>query len=328
MSAAPSRRKLSWIALASALIAACGSSSNSGNAGTGGTSGNGPHSNGTGGSLIGTGGGPSGGAAGQSASPAGTGGGRVGVGGGNSSGGSAGATAGAAGNGGAGAAANHCGARPGLVFCDSFEADAPGAPPAPWTVTQTTAGQVAIDGTNPAASGTRSVHVAPTDNDYDTFLDLRDTAVLPVAGGKLYVRFYIRLAAGMTAKHNTLVRGDLFASPGTGNNLLFGEDNQMILESISGDAQAAMSNQSFYTDGKIGAGAPAGVWTCIELLLDHAAPAIDVWVNDVEVPDLHRTDWKIDAYDYLRFGFEKYAGPASDIWYDDVALGTQKIGCN
>ena len=214
------------------------------------------------------------------------------------------------------------------MFCDSFEADAPGAPPAPWTTTQSSAGQVTVDATNPAASGARSVHVVPTDNDYDTFLNLHDPSVLPVAGGKLYVRFYIRLAAGMTAKHNTLVRGDLFAAPGTGNNLLFGEDNQMIFESITGDAQAAMSNQNYYSDGKIGPSAPAGVWTCIELLLDHAAPAIDVWVNDVEVPDLHQTAWKIDAYDYLRFGFEKYAGPASDIWYDDIAIGTQKIGCN
>ncbi|HSS39638.1 MAG TPA: hypothetical protein VLT58_12800, partial [Polyangia bacterium] len=213
-------------------------------------------------------------------------------------------------------------------FCDSFEADAPGAPPAPWTTTQTTAGQVTVDGTSPAAGGTRSIHVVPTDNDYDTFLNLHDTAVLPVAGGKLYVRFYVRLLNGMTAKHNTLVRGDLYAAPGTGNNLLFGEDNQMIFESISGDAQAAMSNQNFYSDGKIGPSAPAGVWTCIELMLDHAAPAIDVWVNDVEVPDLHQTAWKIDAYDYLRFGFEKYAGPASDIWYDDIAIGTQKLGCN
>lgn len=37
--------------------------------------------------------------------------------------------------------------------------------------------------------------------------------------------------------------------------------------------------------------------------------------------------WGIDACDYLRFGFEKYAGPASELWYDDIAIGTQPIGC-
>jgi hypothetical protein len=30
----------------------------------------------------------------------------------------------------------------------------------------------------------------------------------------------------------------------------------------------------------------------------------------------------------VRFGFEKYAGPGIDIWYDDIAIGTQRIGCN
>ena len=133
----------------------------------------------------------------------------------------------------------------------------------------------------------------------------------------------------MTAGHNTFVRADLFAAPGNGNNLLFSEDNQMIMESIGGDGQSAMSNNAYYSDGNmIGAHFDQGQWTCVEILLDHNAPAIDVWVNGAEVPDLHSTAWKIDAYDYLRFGFEKYAGPASEIWYDDIAFGTQPIGCN
>lgn len=327
-----SRHAYARIALACALCVGCGSGGSSGSA-SGGAAGafKGAGGLGAGGAAAGAGG-----AAGQTVPPGGTGGtpatggsraGAGGAGGGSAGGGGAagGGTAGAAGG---GASASHCGARPGLVFCDSFEAAASGAPPAPWTTTQSSPGQVTVDGTSPAASGVHSVHVVPTDNDYDTFLNLHDTSVLPVAGGKLYVRFYIRLLNGMTVKHNTLVRGDLFAAPGTGNNLLFGEDNQMIFESIIGDAQAAMSNQNFYGDGKIGPAAPAGVWTCLEILLDHAAPAIDVWMNDVEVPDLHQTAWKIDAYDYLRFGFEKYGGPASDIWYDDIAIGTQKIGCN
>jgi len=216
-----------------------------------------------------------------------------------------------------------------MVFCDDFEADAPGAPPAPWTTTEGTATQVTVDGTTPANSGSKSIHVAPTSNDYDTFLALHDPAVLPVAGGKLYLRFFIRLAQPMTAQHNTFVRADLYAAQGNGNNLLFSEDNQMIMESIGGDGQSAMSNNSYYSDGNmIGAHLEQGKWACVEILLDHNTPAIDVWVNNVEVPDLHSTAWKIDAYDYLRFGFEKYAGPASDLWYDDIAFGTQPIGCS
>jgi hypothetical protein len=56
----------------------------------------------------------------------------------------------------------------------------------------------------------------------------------------------------------------------------------------------------------------------------------DVWVDGKEVPDLHHTDWPQDSYDALRFGFEKYDGtePPSEIWYDDIAVGTERIGCN
>ncbi|HVV51856.1 MAG TPA: hypothetical protein VHO06_19465, partial [Polyangia bacterium] len=229
---------------------------------------------------------------------------------------------------GGGAAAGHCGARSGLLFCDDFEADAPGAPPAPWTTSIIGSGTVTVDGTDPAASGTKSVHVQDADGDYDTLLALHDAAVLPSTTGRLYVRFYIRLAAPMTAGHNSFVLGDLYASPGDAGSLRFSEDNQMLAESIGGDARGAMSNNNFYNDGKIGAGFTAGQWACVELLLDHAAPEIDVWLNGAEIPDLKSTAWAIDAYDYLRFGFEKYAGPGSELWYDDIAIGTQPIGCN
>jgi hypothetical protein len=311
-----------------------GGSATGGQVGTG-TGGSGSGGQATGGQVgSGTGGASTGGAGGSGGKGAGGGSGGA-VGSGGNSGGSSGAGGHAGGAGasqggsGGGSSASHCAARPGMVFCDDFEADAPGAPPAPWTTTEGTATQVTVDGTSPANSGSKSVHVQPASGDYDTFLTLHETAVLPVSGGKLYLRFFIRLDQPMTAQHNTFVRADLFAAQGNGNNLLFSEDNQMIMESIGGDGQSAMSNNAYYSDGNmIGAHFDQGQWACVEILLDHNTPAIDVWVNSVEVPDLHSTAWKIDAYDYLRFGFEKYAGPASDLWYDDIAFGTQPIGCN
>ncbi len=348
MRAGPRRRIAAdpWIAgaawLALALSAGCaasgssvsnvsgagGSQGGAGGKGLGGASGGGI---GAGGTLAGGGGAGSGGTStGTSGAGGGAGGAGAGAGGsGAGNGGSAGAITGGTGSGGSGGAAvTPCSPRPGLLFCDTFEADAPGAPPAPWTTSINGSGTVTIDGNSPARSGTKSVHIQDGTNDYDTLLALHDAAILPSVTGRFYLRFYIRLAAPMTMGHNSFVLGDLYASPGSGNSLRFSEDNQMIAESIMGDAQGAMSNNNYYNDGKIGVAFAAGEWTCVELLLDHAAPEIDVWVGDVEVPGLHSTAWKIDAYDYLRFGFEKYAGPASEIWYDDIAVGTQKIGCN
>ena len=65
-----------------------------------------------------------------------------------------------------------------------------------------------------------------------------------------------------------------------------------------------------------------------ELLVDPARSEVDMWVNGTEVPDLHRMDWQQDPVGALRFGFEKYAGPDADIWYDDVAVGTDRLGCD
>ena len=321
--------------IALCLGCGCAARSSSGSA-SGGSNGSGSGSGGGGlASGGGTGGGPgSGGMVPASGGASATGG--IGAGGatlgsgghgGVSGGGASGGASAGAGAGGSGVAADPCAPRPGLLLCDTFEADAPGPPPAPWTTSITGSGKVTIDGTAPANSGTRSVHIEDAASDYDTLLALHDPAILPSTTGRFYLRFFIRLAAPMTMGHNSFVLGDLYASQGNGNFLRFSEDNQMLAESIMGDAQGAMSNNQYYNDHQIGVGFTAGRWTCVELLLDHVKPEIDVWVDDVEVPDLHSTAWKIDAYDYLRLGFEKYAGPASEIWYDDIAIGTQKIGC-
>ena len=139
----------------------------------------------------------------------------------------------------------------------------------------------------------------------------------------------MRLGAAMTSGHNSFILADPYAMQGTGNNLRLGEMYGMLMYTIMGDSHAALSNQNYYNDGnKPGVAFAPGTWVCLEVLIDHTAPEIDVWVDGTEVPDLHHTDFPLDSYDSVRLGFEKYAGPGSDIWYDDVAVGTARIGCN
>jgi hypothetical protein len=211
------------------------------------------------------------------------------------------------------------------VFCDDFE-KAGAALAAPWTTQFGSPGNVTVDGTTPAHSGTKSVHVYGSG--FQTFFTLSKASILPVAGGRLYFRAYMRLGAAMTMGHNTFILGDLAASPGGGNAMRIGEQNAMLMYTFMGDAHGALSNQNYYNDGKPGVVFPPGSWSCLEVLVDAGKPEIDVWVDGTEVPDLHHTDFPVDAYDSLHFGFESYAGPASDIWYDDVAIGTARIGCN
>jgi hypothetical protein len=225
--------------------------------------------------------------------------------------------------------ATPCALSSGLLFCDDFEEATTSALPSPWSTSIIGSGTVTVDDMTPAHSGTRSVHVSDADADYDTLLLFHDTAVLPAPAGWFYLRAFVRLGAAMSAGHNSFVLADLASSPGQGNDLRLGEDDQMLMYTVMGDAHGALSNANYYSDGMLpGVQLAPGVWTCLEVLLDSKSPEIDVWVGGAEVPDLHHTDFPVDDYDRLQFGFEKYAGPAMDIWYDDIAIGTERIGCN
>jgi len=281
----------------------------SGGAGAAGSAGAAGGSAGVTGAAGGAGSGPTGGGGGT--------GGGAGAGGRGGTGGGAGRV-GAGGS--AGGAANACASRPGLIFCDSFEAAAAGSTPsaAPWSTQIIGAGTVTIDGAQSTPGGQRSVHMSGGSNDYDTLLVLRSASILPTAGGRFYVRFFARFNRALATGHNTFLLADVFARQGQGNNFRFGEDGGFLEYTTLGDSNAGHA-----------AGVPIApaTWTCIEILLDHVKPEIDVWVNGAEIADMHHTNYPLDDYDNLRFGFEKYAGPALDVWYDDIAVGTERIGC-
>jgi len=101
----------------------------------------------------------------------------------------------------------------------------------------------------------------------------------------------------------------------------------MLMYTVSGDTHGALANEKFYTDHMPGAAFTAAQWGCLEVMLDQGKTEISVSLDGKSIPDLHHTDFPLDAYDALRFGFEKYAGPVDDVWYDDVALGTAPLGC-
>lgn len=229
-----------------------------------------------------------------------------------------------AGGGGA-ATADFCAARPGLAFCETFEAlpAGPASANPPWTPSINGDGTLTIDA-GVAHSGSHSLQVHGSG--FSTFLVLaRDS--LPAMSGPLHVRVFVRMADAMTDGHNTLFVADLNAAPGTGNAFRLGEMNAMLMYTVSGDAHGALANANYYADHLPGAALTAASWGCVEVTLDHEKPEIRVGLDGAELEDLHHTDWAVDAYDALRFGFEKYAGPVGDVWYDDIAVGTSTIGC-
>jgi len=240
-------------------------------------------------------------------------------------GGNASAGSGNAGSAGA-ASADYCAARTGLTFCETFEAQGAGQAVAkpPWTPAVNGDGQVVIDD-QVAHSGQHSLKVHGSG--FTTFLVLNG-GTFPPTTGPLHVRMFVRLSEAMTGGHNTFLVADTQAAPGAGNTFRLGEMNAMLMYTVSGDTHGALANENYYNDHLPGAALAAMTWSCVEVVLDHQKPEVAVSLDGKSVPDLHHTDWALDAYDTLRFGFEKYAGPVSDVWYDDIAVGTAPLGCN
>jgi hypothetical protein len=315
--------------LALGLAFACSPAGSSPSPGASGSAANGNAGASTGGSA--TGGSSAGGANGSSAGTSGSASGASSAAGSASAGsgnvaGSAGSTAGgSAGSGGAGST-DYCSARAGLSLCETFETQPAGAAQAkaPWTPAINGDGQVTIDD-QVAHGGKQSLKIHGSG--FTTFLVLNG-APFPPTSGPLHVRMYVRLAEPMTGGHNTFLVADTQAAPGAGNAFRLGEMNAMLMYTVMGDTHGALANENYYNDHLPGAALTALSWSCLEVALDHQKPEVQVSLDGKAIADLHHTDWALDAYDTLRFGFEKYAGPVSDVWYDDIAVGTAPLGCN
>jgi hypothetical protein len=80
-----------------------------------------------------------------------------------------------------------------------------------------------------------------------------------------------------------------------------------------------------------GVAVPTGRWSCVEAFF--GKDELRLWLDGSEVAPLHVTRWRNQAapwspaYDRVRLGFHDFQGPAVDVWYDDVALDTARIGC-
>jgi len=169
-------------------------------------------SDGDGGAALGGSAGASGGSAGSSAAAGSAG--SAGA----SSGGAAGSSAaGSGGLGGAGSGVATCPA--GALFCDDFEEDAVGQPPAaPWSPS-TNAGTVAVDSTR-AFSGSKAVLAsAPNGPTYRrAFIGLGSgSPIFPGAASEMYGRAMIWLEAAPTEVHWTMIQAQGPAADGTHN---------------------------------------------------------------------------------------------------------------
>ena len=235
------------------------------------------------------------------------------------------------GTGGAGGSPGACGA----LFCESFEDIADGAPPDPAIWTRTSM-DIVVDSTRAARGGKKSLHIPPltTGAKY-----IRENKTIPMMGQSFFGRVYLWIEKQPLEKpgslyHWTLLSADELVDFNAGKVLRLG-----------GHIEGAGTNWvrfNFQTHGNPGETGLSDQqliltpqkWYCFEFYYSLPDNEARIWLDGVEDPKLH---WKgpmggyvfPTAVTWMTFGWAEYQAAKTpwEVWIDEIALDTKKIGC-
>ncbi len=246
---------------------------------------------------------------------------------------SAAGAAGAAGVAGASGGSDGCS---GALFCDDFEAYT-GTPGAPWAVKKNAQGSVTIDGAQ-HQSGTKAVKFTTSGAMAYQQAYISIDKIFPVAQNAFYGRIMIYTTkAPDDGVHWTMIQGEGVAAGGiTRAEVRYGGQHQQGLMA-NYDSAGKKSDCWQHSQTKM----PEGKWACMEWYFEGATNTQKFWLDGKAIDDLtvvgqgdgciaHDTSdqWIFPNFERVYLGWESYqTDPAREVWIDDVALGTSKIGC-
>jgi hypothetical protein len=220
------------------------------------------------------------------------------------------------------------------TFCDDFEQQTGSAPAGRWTVGAANCqgtGTVTVD-TAVAHSGSRSVKVAGGGG----YCNHAFFGTSVPGSGVLYGRFWVRHTTPLPTGHVTFMA--LHDTADGGRDLRAGGQNQALQWNRESD-DATLPAQSPAGVAR-SVPLPTGTWSCFEFAIDGAAGQLRTWLGATEVaglvvdgvptPDIDQQwlgrAWHPAVTD-LRLGWESYGSDADTLWFDDVAIGSGRIGC-
>jgi hypothetical protein len=249
-------------------------------------------------------------------------------GGGGSSGGSSGAgSAGmggdSAGSGGSSGSAPTDNCPAGASFCADFEgAGIPmGASYQPTYQAAMWADFVAFDGTQKHA-GDQALMVKPTGSSGYSYRILS----VPAPAPSFWVRLYVRSDEDLgQAEHNAFFG----ASTGTGDQnsgeiMEVAEQYCQVVMNLKDDVVLSIGGMAACgTGGKLLA---KDTWHCMEAFFDGPNGGVQVFSDGMPIID--KVGWTAKTFQTFVFGFIGFHGPSRTMWYDDVALGTTRLGCS
>jgi hypothetical protein len=165
------------------------------------------------------------------------------------------------------------------------------------------------------------------------------TRPLPTGTNRLHVRAWVYLTRqlGMNpgANHETLI-GIRRLSGEANDEVRFGE-----IKGVIGTNEVPSDNISPRMDRwGMGPVVAANRWACIEVafLADQAQHTLLAWADGVMVHSITAPDqwqngalpanWMNGKFVEAIFGWHSFSGVNTEVWMDDLALGTDRIGCN
>jgi hypothetical protein len=212
-------------------------------------------------------------------------------------------------------------------------------------------GAPTIDGTK-SHSAPNSASTVGTSIGLGSFLAFSNG--LPTANNKVYVRAWVnfgKATSSITGHVGYLVGADSRDQSGTelrlGISIPPGYSTAMMDLNLQnpkdGGGEVTRFSNGFTTGADplnmAGFTFDANRWYCLEALFDGGNNEFRVWVDSAEITAMHVTDFKARAtnparttwapqFKYIKIGAQNYSGDIGQVWYDDVVIGTDFIGCN
>jgi hypothetical protein len=269
-------------------------------------------------------------------------GGRIGTGGnnagsaGNTGGGAGGQTGGGAGTSGGSGGSTAVACPASATFCTGFEQ--PGMPagttykfnagPGDWTR------DFALD-TTVHNTGAASLRVKPG-TEAGTSGSAYKMLAAAAPSGRFWVRFYVRSDAAMgegdpngDGFHNAFVEAAGSDDTNEPTTLEFAQDVGIAFNFHDNDRWPDGYGR-LTTGGTRAYTLPPNAWYCVEISFDSQARAQMLFVDGTQL--INATNYPAVAdikspFTTFRFGFVQFHGPARTMWYDDVAVGPNRMPC-
>nr|GAT50370.1 FAD/NAD(P)-binding domain-containing protein [Mycena chlorophos] len=180
--------------------------------------------------------------------------------------------------------------------------------------------------TTKAHSGTHSLKVVSIGgyNDH-VFFGLSNLTMLG-SGADIYGRYYANFQNAFTQDHTT----HMMMTDPVAQTLRMGGQFGVLDWNRASDDSIMPAGDPTTDAGSIPIA--ANTWYCIEFHLSRTTGQIETWANGAVVPSLTtpQTRWGssyIPNPENWGLGWESYGSDPNTVWYDDIALGTSRLGC-